>query len=89
MNEMSKNQTIKFLHQWTGRPFSWCRRRLKASHWDLYGALVPSWTAVNDALNQLSAGLNRFVQAAADAINSIDWSALAEAAKKAKEDGLI
>lgn len=89
MNEMSKNQTIKLLHQWTDRPFSWCRRRLKASHWDLYGALVPNYAAACDALNQLSAGLNRFAQAAADAINSIDWAALAEAAKKAKEEGLI
>lgn len=77
MNEMSKNQTVKLLHQWTGRPFSWCRRRLKASHWDLYGALMPNWASVNDALN-------RFAQATADAINSIDWAALADAAKIAK-----
>ena len=89
MNEMSKNKTIRLLHQWTGRPFSWCRRRLKASHWNLYGALNPSWAAACDALNQLSAGLNRFAQAAADAINAIDWTAIAEAAKKAKEDGVI
>lgn len=89
MNELSKNKTIKILHQWTGRPFSWCRRRLKASHWDLYGALVPNWAAACDALNQLVAGINRFAQAAADAINSIDWAAFVEAAKKAKEDGLI
>lgn len=82
--EMSKNQTIKLLHQWTRRPFSWCRRRLKASHWDLYGALMPNYAAVCDALNQLSAGINRFIQATADAINSIDWAALAEAAKIAK-----
>lgn len=74
---MSKNQTIKLLHQWTGRPFSWCRRRLKASHWSLYGALMPNWASVSDALN-------RFAQATADAINSIDWAAIADAAKIAK-----
>ena len=89
MNEMSKNKTIKLLHQWTGRPFSWCRRRLKASHWDLYGALMPSYDAACDALNQLGDGINRFVSAVADAINTIDWTAIAEAAKKAKEDGII
>lgn len=89
MNEMSKNQTIKLLHQWTGRPFSWCRRRLKASHWDLCAALIPNYGDATDALYQLSAGLNRFASAVADAINAIDWTAIAEAAKEAKEAGMI
>lgn len=86
---MSKNKTIKLLHQWTGRPYSWCRRRLKASHWDLFGALVPNYGAACDALNELSAGISRFVSAVADAINKIDWTAIAEAAKEAKEAGMI
>lgn len=86
---MSKNKTVKLLHQLTGRPFSWCRRRLKASHWNLYGALMPNYDAACDALNQLGAGINRFASALADAISTIDWTAIAEAEKEAKEAGII
>ena len=86
---MSKNKTVKLLHQWTGRPFSWCRRRLKASHWDLYAALIPNYGDATDALNQLSAGLIRFTQAVADWINTNDWAVILEAVKKAKKDGII
>ena len=35
---MSRNKDIELLHQWTGQPYSWCRKRMKECHWDLYTA---------------------------------------------------
>lgn len=36
---MSRNKTIKAMHELTGLPYSECRRKLKASHWDIYSAM--------------------------------------------------
>lgn len=36
---MSRNKTIKSMHELTGLPYSECRRKLKANHWDIYSAM--------------------------------------------------
>lgn len=36
---MSKNKDIKYLHEFTGQPYSVCRRRMKACGWDLMKAI--------------------------------------------------
>lgn len=41
MNEkpLSRNKTIKLLRDFTGEPYSVCRRRLKENHWNFNQAL--------------------------------------------------
>lgn len=36
---MSRNKTIEYYHKVSGLPYSVCRARLKACHWDLCEAL--------------------------------------------------
>ena len=36
---MSKNKDIKYLHEFTGQPYSVCRKRMKACGWDLAKAI--------------------------------------------------
>ena len=36
---MSRNKTIKAMHEMTGLKYSECRRKLKANHWDIYSAM--------------------------------------------------
>lgn len=95
---MSKNQKVEYMHNATGLSYKECRKLLKKNNWDLFKAmgydqalevignfnkavaesLVPAIQAMVD-------GTKKVVQSIADTINSIDWSAVIEEAKKIKE----
>lgn len=48
---MSRNKTIKTMHRITGEPFSVCRAKLKANHWELLPAMgYPDLSGITDAL---------------------------------------
>lgn len=36
---MGRNKDIKLLHDFTGAPYSECRRKMKENHWELYKAM--------------------------------------------------
>ena len=91
---MSRNKDIKALHQWTGKPYKECRAIMKANGWDLFKAsglgelpeilktLSEASIAIVDALGEMFTRIEK-------AISAVDWSQVAEMAKKAKEEGLI
>ena len=91
---MSHNKDIKALHQWTGKPYKECRAIMKANGWDLLKAsglgelpeilktLSEASIAIVDALGEMFTRIEK-------ALRAVDWSQVAEMAKKAKEEGLI
>ena len=91
---MSRNKDIKALHQWTGKPYKECRAIMKANGWDLLKAsglgelpeilktLSEASIAIVDALGEMFTRIEK-------ALRAVDWSQVAEMAKKAKEEGLI
>lgn len=95
---MSKNKIIKFMHDETGLSYKECRKRLKENKWDLVRAMgygealekIASLTqelskSLASAVNAMVDATKKIAQSFADTINSIDWSAIREEAKKIKE----
>lgn len=88
---MSRNKTIETMHEMTGLPYSECRRKLKASHWDIYSAM--GFENLFDKLQEISFVLSDelldAVKAAIDAayevanklmisISEVDWEKVKE-----------
>ena len=95
---MSKNKIIKFMHDETGLSYKECRKRLKENKWDLvramgYGEALEKIVSLTQELSKsLASAVNAMVdatkkmaQSIADKMNSIDWPAVIEEAKKMKE----
>lgn len=95
---MSKNKKIKYMHNATGLSYKECRKRLKKNNWDLYKAMGYDQVleiignfgkAVTESLGPTIQAMvdstKKIAQYIADTINSIDWSAVIEEAKKIKE----
>ncbi len=61
---MSRNKDIKFLHDFTGLPYSVCRKRMKACHWDLVKAIGL------DAVNKTIEIMPEIFEGVAKAINN-------------------
>ena len=61
---MSRNKDIKFLHDFTGLPYSVCRKRMKACHWDLAKAIG------FDAINELIGKMPEIIDGIAKTFNS-------------------
>lgn len=49
---MSRNKTIKLMHDFTGRTYKDCRAELKAHHWNLYEVLGSS-ISIDSAILEL------------------------------------
>lgn len=50
---MSRNKTIKLMHDFTGRTYKDCRAELKAHHWNLYEVLGSSIALNTEMLKQI------------------------------------
>lgn len=91
---MGHNKDIKALHQWTGKPYKECRALMKANGWDLFkasglGELPEIFKTARDAVIGAVDALGDMATSLREAISAVDWSQLAEMAKKAKQEGKI
>ncbi len=95
---MGRNKDIKLLHQFTGAPYSECRRKMKENHWELYKAMgletvldkLKSNSAfdkccksASEALEAFSKDISKLIDGVVDFIASVDWEQLAKALKEA------
>ena len=73
---MSRNKDIKYLHQVTGLPYSECRKKMKAYHWDvgtaLGDAIVDDLSAISYAGNIMLDSLHDFAESVKKAFESLD-----------------
>lgn len=60
---MSRNKTIEQYHRITGLPYSVCRAKLKACHWDLCEAL-----GITEALNAVWEKTNALADSLTDVL---------------------
>ena len=90
---MSHNKDIKALHQWTGKPYRVCRAKMKANGWDLWGALgFYIIYNVQIALEALGESFCSLIDDICEAVKSVDWDGLREAAldlKRQQDERLI
>lgn len=97
---MSKNKIIKFMHDETGLSYKECRKRLKENKWDLVKAMGygEDFEKIISLISEFSKGLasaanamvdatKKIAQSFADTINSIDWSAIRQAATRSERIG--
>ena len=49
---MSRNKDIAFYHEFTGKPYSECRRIMKACHWELGAAILYDANKGIDAVSE-------------------------------------
>lgn len=73
---MSRNKDIKYLHEFTGLPYSVCRRRMKACGWDLIKAIGLDQMktiieAMPDIIDNLNKTMNRFLAGLGTALKTI------------------
>lgn len=73
---MSKNKDIKYLHEFTGLPYSVCRRRMKACRWDLMKAIGFDQVkeiieVMPDIIDNLGKAMNRFLAGLGTALKTI------------------
>ena len=95
---MSRNKDIKLLHDFTGAPYSVCRRKMKECHWDLYKAIgfdsvldklrdnVGFKTYCENAaklLNDLADSMSKIIDDVVNAFSSIDWELVLKELKEA------
>lgn len=76
---MSRNKDIKFLHEFTGLPYSVCRRRMKACGWDLMKAIGSDQIrriieAMPDIIDNLGKAMNRILAGIGTALKTIGQS---------------
>ena len=96
---MSKNKTIKYMHDTTGLSYKECRSLLKANNWDLFKAMgydeilekvsnagIALAKGLKPALDALCEGCRRLAESLCKALSEVDWNEIAEAAKKMKEE---
>lgn len=73
---MSRNKDIKYLHKVTGPPYSECRKKMKACHWDVGTALgdvlVGDLSAISYAGNIMLDSLHDFAESVKKAFESLD-----------------
>ena len=84
---MSRNKTIKAMHEMTGLPYSVCRKKLKENHWDLYRAigldklgevLDNAVIAIKPVINSICDATQKIVEGLTEFISSIDWKTIKE-----------
>lgn len=64
---MSRNKDIKFLHDFTGLPYSVCRQRMKKCNWDLWRAI-----GIDEIKSLLDGGvLTNALEVVAEAMNGL------------------
>lgn len=73
---MSRNKDIKFLHEFTGMPYSVCRRQMKACGWDLMKALGVDTVkeiieVMPDIIDNLGKAINRVLASLGTALKTI------------------
>ena len=73
---MSRNKDIKFLHEFTGMPYSVCRRQMKACGWDLmkalgYDQMEKIIEAMPDIIDNLGKAMNRILASIGTALKTI------------------
>ncbi len=73
---MSRNKTIKAMHEMTGLPYSVCRKKLKENNWDISCAM-----GFDDLFNQMKEVSFVLSDVLVDAINAVIDAAY-EVAKK-------
>lgn len=85
---MSRNKMIKFVHETTGLSYGECRRLLKKYDWDVWKAsgMESVLDTFLESMKPLIEACTALANSMAEAIGSIDWSAIAEAIIKAKEE---
>ena len=67
---LSRNKTIKILHESTGKTYKECRATLKANNWSLDNALgINALIAALQYLPEATQGLQRTISAFAEAAN--------------------
>lgn len=89
---MSRNKTIKVMHEMTGLPYSVCRKKLKENHWDLYYAMgfdrlykeceklvEHVGNLLRPAIETLCDATVKLMNDVAEYISNIDWKAIKEA----------
>lgn len=73
---MSRNKDIKYLHEFTGLPYSVCRRRMKACGWDLIKAIGIDQIkgiieAMPDIIDNFNKAMNRVLAGIGTALKTI------------------
>lgn len=90
---MSKNKDIEALHRITGEPYRVCRAKMKANNWELLAALgFYTLDKVQGLAEALGESFRSMVDTICEALNSIDWDGLKEAAlelKRQQDEKLI
>lgn len=90
---MSKNKDIETLHKITGEPYRVCRAKMKANNWELLAALgFYALDKVQVAVEALGEAFRSLIDDICEAVNSIDWAGLLEAAlelKRQQDERLI
>lgn len=66
---MSRNKTIEYYHKVSGLPYSVCRARLKANHWDLFDAM--GYRTIIDRLPVVYAELQNALAGAMDCMGNL------------------
>ena len=83
---LSRNKTIKILHDVTGEPYKVCRAKLKANKWDLMHVIYPNYMQALDSLKEYFVRLGEAVREALQPLSEINLDNLKEALLKASEE---
>lgn len=70
---LSRNKTIKILHESTGKTYKECRAILKSNNWDLNEALglnlfIAALQSLPETIQRLQRGFSAFAEAASAAV---------------------
>ena len=86
---ISRNKTIKILHDVTGEPYKVCRAKLKANNWDLMHVIYPNYMQALDSLKEYFTKLGEALRVALQPLSELNLDnlkeALLEASKEANE----
>ena len=72
---LSRNKTIKILHESTGKTYKECRATLKANNWSLddalgFNALIAALQYMPEAIQGLQRTISAFAEATIEALNA-------------------
>jgi hypothetical protein len=83
---MSRNKTIKAMHQITGEPYRICRAKLKANGWELLPAMgCPELLELAKTIRSLGDAVVEFASALKKALEEIDTDGILRAYAEIKE----
>ena len=84
---ISRNKTIKILHDVTGEPYKVCRAKLKANNWDLLRVVYPpDFMKALDSLKEYFTKLGEALRVSLQSLSELKLDNLKEALLEASEE---